>query len=106
MPHMNNLDLAVFLKISKDHSILLQNLKLLQQNGTTRGYLLNSRVGVEEYGLDLHRQRLHLCYRIAQKVIDNAGTNTFLQTEDFHSGVRADSLAIDDGVQKKVRVIA
>jgi hypothetical protein len=33
-----------------------------------------------------------LAYRIAQKVIDNAGTNTFLETQDFHSGVRDDFL--------------
>jgi hypothetical protein len=46
-----------------------------------------------------------LAYRIAQKVIDNAGTNTFLQTQDFHSGVRADFCETDDGVQKRVRAI-
>jgi hypothetical protein len=46
-----------------------------------------------------------LAYRIAQKVIDNGGTNSFLQTQDFHSGVRKDFNATHDGVQKKPIVI-
>jgi hypothetical protein len=46
-----------------------------------------------------------LAYRIADKVIVNKGTNTFLQTQDFHSGVGEDFTDTRDGVRKTVHVI-
>jgi hypothetical protein len=72
----------------------------LQQNANDRRDLEHNRVSVENHGFGFHCRGFFW-----QKVIDNGGTNTFLPTQDFHSGVRDDFLATPDGVQKKVRVI-
>jgi hypothetical protein len=103
MPHMNNLDLAVFLKMSKDHSRLLQN----YSNKMAPPEEIWSTAEAVWRNMDSAciARGFILAYRIAQKVIDNAGTNTFLQQQDFHSGVRADFIATEDGVKKKVRVV-
>ena len=47
-----------------------------------------------------------LAYRVAAKVIKERGENTFLQSPDFHSGVRADFADSPNGVVKKTRVIS
>ena len=44
-------------------------------------------------------------HRIAAKVIAHKGTNTFLQTHDFHSGVRNSFADTPDGVKPKVNVL-
>ena len=43
-----------------------------------------------------------LMHRIAVKVIAHKGTNTFLQTHDFHSGVRNSFADTPDGVKPEV----
>jgi hypothetical protein len=103
MPHMNNLDLAVFPKMSKDHSRLLQNYS--NKMAPPEAIWKTAESVWRHMDSASIAKGFVLAYRIAQKVIDNGGTNTFLQTHDFHSGVRADFLDTDDGVQKKVRVI-
>jgi len=103
MPHMNNLDLAVFPAMSKRHSELLQRYsnrmappeeiwnaceavwRDLPSASIARGFILQS--------------------RIAAKVIEYKGANTFLQTQNFHSGVRRDFADTKDGVIKKVYVM-
>jgi hypothetical protein len=46
-----------------------------------------------------------LAYRIAKKVIDCGGENTFLQKQEFHSRVREDFYDTPHGVSKKTRVV-
>ncbi len=46
-----------------------------------------------------------LAYRIANKVIAYKGENTFLQTQDFHSGINSDFNNTALGCVKKVRVL-
>ena len=103
MPHMNNLDLAVFPAMSKRHSTLLQQ----HSNRMAPNNEIWS--AAEAVWRDLESSAIArgfiLAYRIAEKVIKNKGTNTFLQTHDFHSGVRADFANTPDGVKKKISVI-
>ena len=46
-----------------------------------------------------------LAYRIAAKVIEAGGENTFLQKQAFHSGVRTDFYDTPQGVAKKIVVV-
>ena len=46
-----------------------------------------------------------LAYRIAKKVIQYGGDNTFLQKQDFHSNVRSDFYNTPSGIAKKTRVV-
>jgi hypothetical protein len=46
-----------------------------------------------------------LAYRIAAKVIEAGGENTFLQKQEFHSGVRTDFYDTPQGVAKKIVVV-
>jgi hypothetical protein len=46
-----------------------------------------------------------LAYRIANKVIEYKGDNTFLQQQDFHSGIRADLCDTDFGCKKVTQVL-
>jgi hypothetical protein len=103
MPHMNNLDLAVFPAMSKRHSALLHNYsnkmapreeiwktaqtvwRELESASIARGYLL--------------------AYRIANKVIEYKGENTFLQKQDFHSAIRSDFYDTEEGCKKRTRVL-
>ena len=103
MPHMNNLDLAVFPMMSKRHSQLL----------TRYSNSMVPREEIWEGALSVWRDMdsasvargFILAYRIAEKVIDNKGENTFLQSQDFHSGVRSDFCSTDTGVKKKIRFV-
>jgi hypothetical protein len=88
MPHMNNLDLAVFPKMSKDHSSLLQNYS--NKMPPAHEIWISAQAVWRSMDSACIARGFILAYRIAQKVIDNASTNTFLQTQDFHSGVRAE----------------
>ena len=103
MPHLNNLDLAVFPEMSKEHS------KLLQRNSNRMATPEEIWSTAESVWKNMDSASIArgfiLAYRIAQKVIDNGGTNTFLQTQNFHAGVLDEFLATPDGIKKKVRAI-
>jgi hypothetical protein len=85
MPHLNNLDLAVFPMMSKHHSALLQNY-LIVQAPTDEIWRT-----AEQVWMDLGSAEIAcgfiLAYRIAKKVIDCGGENTFLQKQEFCSRV-------------------
>lgn len=49
--------------------------------------------------------RYILAFRIAAKVIESGGENTFLQKQEFHSGVRADFYDTPQGVAKRTIVV-
>jgi hypothetical protein len=103
MPHINSLALAVFPEMSKEHSSLLR--KNSNRMPTTEEIWSTIESVWSNMDSASIARGFILAYRIAQKVIDNGGTNTFLPTQDFHAGVREDFLTTSDGVQKKVRVI-
>jgi hypothetical protein len=46
-----------------------------------------------------------LANRVAAKVIANNGSDSFLQSPDFHSGIRADFQDTPFGVLKKICVV-
>ena len=103
MPHINNLDLAVFPMMSKRHSSLLKMYSNLQAPHeeiwkTAREVWCN--LGSAEIA-----RGYILAYRIAAKVIKSGGENTFLRQQDFHSGVRSDFYDTPKGVAKKTVVI-
>ena len=106
MPHMNNLDLAVFPCMSKHHRDFL------------RGHHGNSVADPDEVWKaakqvwdDLPSATIAcgyvLAYHIAEKVVQNKGSNTFLQGHDgsLHSGIRANFYATQNGVKKKNIVV-
>lgn len=103
MPHMNNLDLAVFPMMSKRHSALLTRYsnKMAPPQEIWDGALSVWR----EMGSPEIARGFILAYRIAAKVITNKGSNTFLQQHDFHSGVRQDFYPSATGVKKKTNVL-
>ena len=103
MPYSNNLDLAVFPLMSKEHT------KVLKKRGSGVG---NSRTGVascdEIYkaaetvwcdfaSADIARGFL-LAYRICGKVIEERGDNKFLSGSEFHMGVRSGSVNTATGI--------
>ncbi len=103
MPHMNNLDLAVFPAMSKRHSLLLQqHSNRMAPNDEIWSAAASVWRDLESSAI---ARGFILAYRIAEKVIKFKGKNTFLQTKDFHSGVRADFADTADGVKKKISVI-
>jgi hypothetical protein len=103
MPHMNNLDLAVFPAMSKRHSVLLRN---YSNTMAPREDIWKTAQAVwsdlESYAI---ARGYLLAYRIASKVIAYKGDNTFLQQQDFHSGIRSDFSNTDWGCVKKVQVL-
>jgi hypothetical protein len=103
MPHMNNLDLAAFPMMSKRHSALLSNYSNTQAPHDEIWQAARS-VWREMDSASIARGFI-LAYRIANKVIQFKGDNTFLQQQDFHSGVRSDFYDTPDGVSKKTRVV-
>lgn len=103
MPHMNNLDLAVFPMMSKRHSQLLKEYSgkmAPKEDIWEKASIVWSQMGSPEIA-----RGFILAYRIAAKVIDNKGENTFLQTHDFHSDVRKDFYESPTGVKKRARVV-
>jgi hypothetical protein len=80
MPHMNNLDLAVFSKMLKDHSSLLQNYS--NKMAPAHEIWCTAQAVWRNMDSACIARVFILAYRITQKVIDNAGTNTFLQTHN------------------------
>jgi hypothetical protein len=103
MPHMNNLDLAVFPKMSKDHGALLKNYS--NKMAPPEEIWKTAEACWSNLDSASIARGFILAYRIADKVIVNKGTNTFLQTQDFHSGVGEDFTDTRDGVRKTVHVI-
>ena len=103
MPHLNNLDLAVFPGMSKRHSTLLsKNLNRVANSDE----IWNA---AQQVWRDLESSTIArgfiLANRIAKKVIDYKGSNTFLQQKDFHTGVRQDFQSVSNGVVKRVTVV-
>jgi hypothetical protein len=103
MPHLNNLDLAIFLMISKRHSALLQNY-LIVQAPTDEIWRTAEQVWIDLGSAEIAGGFI-LAYCIAKKVIDCGGENTFLQKQEFHSRVREDFYFTPYGVSKKTRVV-
>ena len=103
MPHANNLDLAVFPAMSKQHSTLLkQNLDRVAN--TDEIWEAVKKAWNDLPSASIARGFI-LANRIAKKVIDNKGSNTFLQKKDFHSGVRRDFQNTATGVVKRTNVV-
>jgi hypothetical protein len=103
MPHSNNLDLAVFPMMSKRHSALLRmysNLQAPHEEIWRTAEEVWASLGSAEIA-----RGFILAYRIAKKVIECGGENTFLQKQEFHSGVRADFYDTPQGVAKKTVVV-
>jgi hypothetical protein len=104
MPHMNNLDLAVFPAMSKRHSAILKGRgnsvappdeiwnaaeavwKDLPSSTIARGYVL--------------------AYQIAEKVIKGTGSNRFLCDSSLHSSIRKDFYNTDSGIKPTINVIS
>lgn len=103
MPHMNNLDLAVFPMMSKRHSTLLRHYSNMQAPHDEIWDATNS-VWNNMESAQIARGFV-LAYRIARKVIQHKGDNAFLQKQDFHSGVRDDFYATATGIAKKTHVL-
>lgn len=99
MPHINNLDLAVFPMISKRHSSLLKTYSNLQPPHEEIWRMARevwSNLGSAEIA-----RGCILAYPIAEKVIKSGGENTFLRKkQQFHSGVRSDFYNTPENVAK------
>jgi hypothetical protein len=100
MPHLNNLDLAIFPMMSKRHSTLLKNYSCIQAPheeiwATAEQVWMNMQSAEIAHGFNL-------AYRIAKKVIECGGENTFLQKQEFHSRVREDFFKTLYGVARKI----
>jgi hypothetical protein len=91
MPHMNNLDLAVFPAMSRRHAELLRG-----RNGNSvadpEKVWEAAKEAWDELASATIARGFVLAYRIAKKVVDNKGSNTFLQGKggSLHSDVRCD----------------
>jgi hypothetical protein len=103
MPHSNNLDLAVFPMMSKRHSALLKMYSNLQAPHDEI-WRTAEEVWANLGSAEIARGYI-LAYRIAAKVIEAGGENTFLQKQEFHSGVRTDFYDTPQGVAKKIVVV-
>jgi hypothetical protein len=103
MPHMNNLDLAVFPMMSKCHSQLLKEYSgkmAPKQEIWEKASMVWSQMGSPEIA-----RGFILAFQIVQKVINNKGDNAFLQSHDFHSSVRSDFYDMSTGVRKHANVV-
>jgi hypothetical protein len=103
MPHMNNLGLAVFPCMFKMHSNLLKQYSNKMAPAEEIWRTANS-VWISLESPKIVRGFV-LAYRIAKKVIQMNGVNTFLQTTFFHSDVCKDFAETAHGIKKKTRVI-
>merc|ERR1712232_468248 len=104
MPHLKNLDLAVFPAMSKQHSTLLNN---IMSRVATSNKIWDA---VQQVWRDLPSVAVArgfiLANRIAKKIIDSKGSNTILQQKDFHSGVRQDFQNTSTGAVKRINVVS
>ena len=103
MPHMNNLDLAVFPCMSKRHSNLLKNYSNKMAPPEEIWKAANE-VWANLESCTIARGFV-LANRIAETVIACKGSNEFLQKAEFHSNVRKDFQDTPTGVKKRVRVV-
>jgi hypothetical protein len=99
MPHMNNLDLAVFPAMSKRHSRLIRE--------STDRCAKPDEIWNAAYIVwcDLPSATIArgfiLAYRVAEKVVACKGENGFLHDSSFHSDVRKDFADTQKGVKPK-----
>jgi hypothetical protein len=103
LPHSNNLDIAVFPMMSKHHSVLLKMYSNLQAPHDEI-WCIAEEVWANLGSAEIARGYI-LAYGIAAKVIKAGGENTFLQKQEFHSGVRTDFYDTPQGVAKKIVVV-
>jgi len=103
MPHMNNLDLAVFPTMSKQHSALLR------QNSNKMALAEEIWEKCESVWKQLASSTIArgfvLAYRLAPKVIKHKGTNEFLCNTDFHCNVQDDYYNTPKGIRKKKLIV-
>ena len=103
---MNNLNLAIFPCMSKHHRDFLQG-----HHGNSIADLDEVWKAAKQVRDDLPSAMIArgyvLAYHITEKVVQNKGSNTFLQGHDgsLHSGIRADFYATQSGVKKKNIVV-
>ena len=103
MPHMNNIDLAIFPVMPKHHSALL---KAYSNKMSPADEIWKACESVwHELDSVLIARGFIFMHRIAGKVIIHKGTNTFLQKIYFNSGVRNSFYDTPDGVNPKVNVL-
>jgi hypothetical protein len=106
IPHMNNLDLAVFPSMLQRHADLLR-----LQNGNRMADPDKVWEAAKVVWDDLPSASIAhgfiLAFRIAEKVVRNKGSNSFLQGKDgsVHSDVRCDFNETANGIKKKTIVV-
>jgi hypothetical protein len=102
MPHMNNLDLAVFPAMSERHS------DLLVEHGNTAAACDTIWEAAEKVWKDLDSPSIArgfvLAYRLAKRVVEFKGSNEFLCDKKCHCDVRKDYRNTADGIKKGVEV--
>jgi hypothetical protein len=103
MPHINNLDLAVFPSMSKHHSALLSQYSN-KMAPVDRIWEVAEAVW-RDLPLATIARGFILANRVSAKVIASNGSNSFLQSRDFHCGVRKDFQDTPFGVLKKTSVV-
>jgi len=103
MPHMNNLDLAVFPAMSKRHSRLIRE---STDRCAKPDEIWNAayRVWCDLPSATIARGFV-LAYRVAEKVVKCKGENGFLHDSTFHSNVRKDFADTPKGVKSKCFVV-
>jgi len=100
MPHMNNLDLAVFPAMSKRHTTMLR--ESLKSCAKPDAIWNAARQVWNDLPSSSIARGFILAYRVAGKVIENNGGNKFLHDNSFHAGVRSDFYNTDTGVKPVV----
>jgi len=103
MPHMNNLDLAIFPAMSKQHSALLR--EYLNTMAPAAIIWEKCESVWKALASATIAQGFILAYRLASKVIQHNGTNEFLRNNNFHCHVREDYAVTPKGVKKKMLVV-
>jgi hypothetical protein len=106
MPHMNNLDLAVFPAMSRQHAELLRSLNGNRMANPEKVWAAAKEVWDDLPSATIARGFI-LAFRIAEKVVKNKGSNNFLQGKDgsLHSDVRRDFYDTTKGIAKKAVVV-
>lgn len=104
MPHMNNLDLAVFPSMSHRHSTELRKRGAGQTVSKEDIWKACETVWTNLPSATIARG-FALSYRVADQVIKHNGKNSFLQSADFHSNVRKDYYDTAKGIRKKATAI-
>ena len=101
MPHMNTKDLAIFPSMSRRHTKLSRQRGGLSVLKEEEIWLAAKEVWDKFPNCKIARSYV-LAHRIAKKVIEHEGDNTFLGSEKgLHCGVREDFDDTIDGVRRK-----